>query len=273
MLLPNKTLVLALGLLHVLAGLAVYVSGQTAALDVYVRSAGMLLAHAIAAALCCAIARDYPTGSLLRTAWILFAGESFCMGSRSLIQLAGIQFGNYQREMLSGLITLGALFMITGMITTGYALRRMGFTFELYRRDVLAMLGVASILPVVLVQRWGWPPALDWSAGPPIVISLTAIVSIPLVRFSRQMENALLARTYVWIVTYMTVRCFFHLLSAMQISGFGAGTALDLLRYMIGYGAAWLFAWAAALRYEPVRAVNRQLVDMSAVRRAASPAR
>ena len=270
MLLPNKTFVLALGLLHVLAGLAVYVSRQTAALDLYVRAAGMLLAHAMAAGLCVAIARDYPAGSLLRRAWILFAGESLCMGSRALIQIGGIQFGNSQREILTGLITLGALFMIGGMITTGYALRRMGFTFELYRRDVLAMLGVGSILPVVLVQRWGWPPALDWSAGPPIVISLTAIVSIPLVRFSRQMENALLARTYVWIVTYMTVRCFFHLLSAMQISGFGAGPVVDLLRYTIGYGAAWLFAWAAALRYEPVRAANQQLVDLAAVRRAAS---
>jgi hypothetical protein len=102
---------------------------------------------------------------------------------------------------------------------------------------------------------------------------LTAIVSIPLVRFSRQMENALLARTYVWIVGYMTVRCFFHLLSAMQISGFGPATLVDLARYTIGYGAAWLFAWAAALRYEPVRAANRQLVDLAAVRRAASLAR
>jgi hypothetical protein len=135
------------------------------------------------------------------------------------------------------------------------------------------MLLIASVLPAVIVQRWGWPPALDWAAGAPITIFLTAIVSIPLVRFSRQMENAVLARTYVCIVTYMAVRCLFHLLSAMQVSGFSPGEPVVVLRYIIGYGAAWIFAYAAALRYEPVREANRQLINLSRFRRAAEPVR
>lgn len=267
MLPANRHVVAVLGMVHVVTALLLYATGNlTPELDVPFRAGGMFVAHALAGLLCLAIARDYPAGALLRRAWLLFAFESVCMGTRSLTQTGIIPTGDFQRDVNITLITIGSASMIAGMLTTGYALRRMGLSFQLYLRDIVAMAFAAGMLPVVISQRYGWPPALDWSASSPITIFLTVIVSIPLLRFSRQMGSALLARTYVWIVAYMAVRCVFHLLSAMQISGVGSGEWVVVLRYVIGYGAAWLFAYAAALRYEAVWSARRELVNLSRVR-------
>lgn len=274
MLPANRHVVAGLGIVHVVTALVLYATGNlTPEVDVPFRAGGMFAAHALAASLCIAIARDYPTGSLLRRAWLLFAFESVCMGSRALTQTGIIPTGAFHRDVSITLVTIGSASMIAGMLTTGYALRRMGLSFQLYTRDIIAMMLTADILPVVIWQRYGWPPALDWSASAPVTIFLTVIVSIPLLRFSRQMGSALLARTYVWIVAYMGIRCVFHLLSAVQISGVGSGEWVVILRYGIGYGAAWLFAYAAALRYEAVWSARRELLNLSRVRETAAAAR
>lgn len=241
-----------MGLLHVAAGLVFHAS------DVSVRNAGYILAHGIAFFFCVKVALDYPAGAPLRGAWLLFSCESLCMGTRSALVLALSQ-AVVNATYGVALISLGALFMVAGMLTTGIALHRMGFSFKLRRADILAMLLLTVSLPLTVILRYGWPLDLPWSSATTITIFLTAIVSIPLLRFSRQMGNAILARVNICIVTYMTVRCLYHVLSAMSISGTSPSWA-EGTRYVIGYAAAWIFAYAAALRYDSVRHANRRLL-------------
>lgn len=244
------------GALHVLAGLAMRtVPGA----DIPLRNSGYVLAHGLAFLFCLIAARDYPRDSLLRRAWLLFSGESVCMGVRSLLVLGVFPAEIVNRSYGVALISLGSLCMIGGMLTTALALHRMGFSLRLHRPDIACMLTLAVSLPVTLALRYGWPIRLPWTSATTITVFLTAIVSIPLLRFSRQMGNAVLAHVNVCIVVYMTARCVYHVLSAVG----SPNAALEVPRHFIGYAAAWIFAYAAALRYDSIQRALESRVRLS----------
>ena len=256
MLFRVRNLVLLAGVLHVLAGLAIR---NVAGADVPLRNSGYVLAHSLAFFFCLTAARDYPQGSLLRRAWLLLSGESFCMGVRSLLVLGFLPAEMVARSVGIVLISLGSLCTIGGMLATGIALHRMGFSLRLHRTDIAWMLILAVALPATLALRYGWPIHLPLTSATTITVFLTAIVSIPLLRFSLQMGNALLARVNVCIVVYMTARCVYHVLTAIGSSS----DAVELPRYFIGYAAAWVFAYAAALRYDAIRQAHSRRLRLS----------
>lgn len=266
MTLQMRHIAAVLGTVQVTVAVAMLVAGVLAGYDMPVRHWGIVAAHSIAGVCCVLTALDYPAHSLFRRSWFFFCGEALFMGSRAgIMLLLGYSGPPVSSWWSPALITAGSCCMAAGAVTAVLGFRSAGLAARLLRRDYAFMGALFVLLTLALVSRFGWPPVLGWSAGPPIAISITAVIAVPLLRYSRQMESAILARTYAGILAYMTVRCIYQFIGVPPVPP----TAAGFLSFVIGHGAAWVFAYAAALRYDATRRAARQLEALHRTRAAA----
>jgi hypothetical protein len=229
-----------------------------------VRVISPLTAYGIAMWLCVGIAAEYRFSRDLRAAWVLLG---FCAGvsmirhlfDTPLVDLVwpGYWSGPWS-QLLRELLAAAALTLLAaGILTMAEAFRRMRLGFSMHRTDLAAMAGVLLLLGLVLYFR----NDLSAARGPlllakraqlfsQVMFAVAAAGCVLLMRISKQMGGGKLAVAMGWIIAHIVLRAALVLSTAVQAHLHKSLPFNDFVVFVISTAAIWMFAMAAASRYQ-----------------------
>ncbi len=231
-----------------------------------------VLAYAIAMRLCVEIAAEYRHSRDLRMAWI-FLG---CCAAVSMLRhifdtpLVDLVWPGYWKgpwsPLLRELLAAAALTMLAaGIFTMGEAFRRMRLGFSWSAMDLAAMAGVLSLLVLVLYLRNDLSAArVPYSLAKraqlfsQIVFVVAAAGCVLLRRIAQQMGGGKLALAMGWIIAHIVLRAVLVLFAAWQVHLHKSLPFSEFVSPLALNGAIWMFALAAASRYEVSQTAARQ---------------
>ncbi len=229
-----------------------------------VRVVSPLLAYGIAMWLCGGIAAEYRSSRDLRTAWILLGG---CAGvsmmrhlfDTPLVDLVwpGYWSGPWSQLMRELLAAAALTLLAAGILTMAEAFRRMRLGFSMHRTDLAGMAGVLLLLGLVLYFR------NDLSAArvtlslakraqlfSQVMFAVAAAGCVLLMRISKQMGGGKLAVAMGWIIAHIVLRAALVLSTTLQAHLNKSLPFSDFMFFVISTWAIWMFAMAAASRYQ-----------------------
>jgi hypothetical protein len=229
-----------------------------------VRVISPLMAYGIAMWLCVGIAAEYRFSRELRAAWILLgvcAGVSMVrhLFDTPLVDLVwpGYWSGPWS-QLLRELLAAAALTLLAaGILTMAEAFRRMRLGFSMHRTDLAAMAGVLLLLGLVLYFRNDLsaarvPLSLAKRAQlfSQVMFAVAAAGCVLLMRISKQMGGGKLAVAMGWIIAHIVLRAALVLSTAMQAHLHKSLPFSEILFFVLSTAAIWMFAMAAASRYQ-----------------------
>jgi len=229
-----------------------------------VRLISPLMAYGIAAWLCVEIAAEYRSTSDLRRAWIVLgvcAGVSMLrhLFDTPLVDLVwpGYWSGPWSQLMRELLAAVALTLLALGILTMAEAFRRMRLGFSLQWPDLAAIAGVLLLLGLVLYLR------NDLSAArvsvsiakraqlfSQVMFAVAAAGCVLLMRISKQMGGGKLAIAMGWIIAHIMLRAVLVLATALQVHLHKSLPLSDFLFSVVSTAAIWMFALAAASRYQ-----------------------
>jgi hypothetical protein len=229
-----------------------------------VRFVSPLMAYGIAMWLCCEIAGEYRFSPYLRAAWILFgvcAGLSMVrhLFDTPLVDLLwpGYWSGPWSQLMRELLAAAALTLLAAGVLTMAEAFRRMRLGFSIHWPDVAAMAGVLLLLGLVLYFRNDLsaarvPLSLAKRAQlfSQVTFAVAAAGSVLLLRISKQMGGGKLAVAMGWIIAHIVLRAALVLSTTLQAHLHKSLPLSDFLFFILSTAAIWMFAMAAASRYQ-----------------------
>jgi hypothetical protein len=231
-----------------------------------------VLAYAIAMWLCVEIATEYRQSRDLRMAWIVLGLCAVVSMLRHLCDtpLVDLVWPGYWKgpysPLLRELLAATALTMLAaGIFTMGEAFRRMRLGFSWSAMDLVAMAGVLSMLALVLYLRNDLSAARVESSlakraqlFSQVVFVVAAAGCVLLRRIAQQMGGGKLAIAMGWIIAHIVLRAVLVLLAALQVHLHKSLAFSEFLSPLALNLAIWMFALAAASRYEVSQTAARQ---------------
>lgn len=233
-----------------------------------------LMAYGIAMWLCVEIAAEYRSSRELRIAWVclgLCAGVSMIrhLFDTPLVDLVwpGYWSGPWSQLMRELLAAVALTLLAAGILTMAEAFRRMRLGFSMHRPDLAAIAGILVLLGLVLyfrndlsAARVSVPLARRAQLFSQVMFAVAAAGCVLLMRISKQMGGGKLAIAMGWIIAHIVLRAILVLSSALQAHLHKSLPFSDFLSSVMSIAAIWMFAMAAASRYQ---------VSLTAVRQAA----
>jgi hypothetical protein len=237
-----------------------------------VRVISPLIAYGIAMGLCGGIAAEYRFSRDLRTAWVLLGG---CAGvsmvrhlfDTPLVDLVwpGYWAGPWSQLMRELLAAAALTLLAAGIFTMAEAFRRMRLGFSIHWSDVAAMAGVLLLLGLVLYFRNDLsaarvPLSLAKRAQlfSQVMFAVAAAGCVLLMRISKQMGGGKLAVAMGWIIAHIVLRAALVLLTTLQAHLHKSLPFSDFLFFNVSSAPIWMFAMAAASRYQVSLTAARQ---------------
>jgi hypothetical protein len=229
-----------------------------------VRLISPLLAYGIAMWLCGEIAAEYRSSRDLRRAWIILG---FCAAVSMLRHLfdtplvdlvwPGYWSGPWSQLMRELLAAAALTLLAAGILTMAEAFRRMRLGFSLHWPDLAAMAGVLLLLGLVLyfrndlsAARVSVSVAKRAQLFSQVMFAVAAAGCVLLMRISKQMGGGKLAIAMGWIIAHIMLRAVLVLATALQAHLHKSLPFSDFLFSVISTAAIWMFAMAAASRYQ-----------------------
>jgi|HubBroStandDraft_4_1064222.scaffolds.fasta_scaffold133512_2 hypothetical protein len=229
-----------------------------------IRLISPLIAYGIAMWLCGEIAREYRSSKDLRRAWVVLgvcAGVSMLrhLFDTPLVDLVwpGYWAGPWSQLMRELLAAAALTLLAAGILTMAEAFRRMRLGFSLHWPDLAAMAGVLLLLALVLYFR------NDLSAArvsvslakraqlfSQVMFAIAAAGCVLLMRISKQMGGGKLAIAMGWIIAHIVLRAALVLATAWQAHLNKSLPSVNLTFLLLSNAAIWMFAMAAASRYQ-----------------------
>lgn len=239
-----------------------------------IRVISPLMAYGIAMWLCGKIAAEYRSTSDLRRAWIVLgvcAGVSMLrhLFDTPLVDLVwpGYWSGPWSQLMRELLAAAALTFLAAGILMMAEAFRRMRLGFSLHWPDLAAMAGVIALLGLVLyfrndlsAARVSVTVAKRAQLFSQVMFAVAAAGCVLLRRISKQMGGGKLATAMGWIIAHIVLRAVMVLATALQVHLNKSLPFNEFLFPVFSSVAIWMFAMAAASRYQ---------VSMTAARQAA----
>lgn len=227
--------------------------------------------YVLACVLCLRIATEYRQESWMRFAWIAMAMNAGVSAVRHICDtpvwdalFPGYRIGWLLPVLREVFAAIALLFLAAGIWTMAVALLRMRLGFSLKRQDLAAIVGVFAILLLVIYFR------NDLSEAGPIhpaasrlqlfsqaLFTVVGAGAIVLLRLGKQMGGGRLAEAMGWIIAHIVVRALLVLAAAIQVH-VAAGSALALAEMLAYQCTPWMFAIAAACRYQLKFTASRQ---------------
>ncbi|MGH9665304.1 MAG: hypothetical protein ACRD9L_12855 [Bryobacteraceae bacterium] len=237
-----------------------------------VRDISTLLAFAIALLLCLKISGEHHRNRWLRAAWLCLAVCSAVSLVRYFFdtRLVDLAYPGYWSSPWSSILreipaAVALTFLAAGILTMAAAFYRLGLGFRLRWYDAAAIAGVFVLLALIVVFRNDLSAAhLQNSAVrhaqlfSQVMFSVAAAGSIVLFRIGKQMGGGHLALAMAWIIAHVVVRAGLVLASAIEVHLHLGSPAIGVLHTFLGLGASWMFAFAAASRYQLTRTASEQ---------------
>ncbi len=230
-----------------------------------------LTAYGIAMYLCVKIAAEYRSSRDLRIAWVFLgmcAGVSMVrhLVDTPLMDLVwpGYWAGPWSPLLRELLAAVALTFLAAGILTMGEAFRRMRLGFSVRAPDLAAMGGVLLLLGLVLYFRNDLSAArLSTLARraqlfSQIMFVVAAAGCVLLKRISKQMGGGKLAVAMGWIIAHIVLRAVLVLSTALQAHLHRSFPFNDFLSSLVSAAAIWMFAMAAASRYQVSATAVRQ---------------
>jgi hypothetical protein len=231
-----------------------------------------LIAYGIAMWLCVEIATEYRCSRDLRVAWIFLGMCAAVSMVRHLFdtQLVDLVWPGYWAgpwsQLLRELLAAAALTLLAaGILTMAEAFRRMRLGFSVRRADLAAMAGVMLLLGLVLYFRSDLSAARYSSAlarraqlFSQVMFAVAGVGCVLLQRISKQMGGGKLATAMGWIIAHIVLRAASVLWSAVQAHLHKSFSLSDFFTSLVSIAAIWMFALAAASRYQVSATAARQ---------------
>lgn len=250
-----------------------------------IRVLSPLIAYAIAMLLCVEIAAEYRSSRELRMAW-LFLG--ICAGISMIrhvfdTELVDVAWPGYWSgpwsPLLRELLAAAALsFLAAGILTMAEAFRRMRLGFSMHKQDWALIGGVLFLLGLVLYFRHDLSAArvsLSLAKRAQLfsqtIFAVAAGGCVLLMRISKQMGGGKLAIAMGWIIAHIVLRSILVLTTAAQTHWHKSLPFSEFLFFFISTAAIWMFAIAAASRYQLTVTAAQQAAKWSAGRLLDSP--
>ena len=219
-----------------------------------------VLAYAIAMWLCVEIAAEYRQSRDLRMAWIFLGWCAGISMARHLFDtpLVDVVWPGYWKgpwsPVLRELLAAAALTMLAaGIFTMGEAFRRMRLGFSWSAMDLVAMAGVLALVLYLRndlsAARVPYSLAKRAQLFSQIVFVVAAAGCVLLRRIAQQMGGGKLASAMGWIIAHIVLRAVLVLVAALQVR-LHKSLPLSELLPLVSNAAIWMFALAAASRYE-----------------------
>jgi hypothetical protein len=229
-----------------------------------VRLISPLMAYGIAMWLCVEIAAEYRSSRDLRQAWVVLgvcAGVSMLrhLFDTPLVELVwpGYWSGPWSSLMRELLAAAALTLLAAGILIMAEAFRRMRLGFSLHGTDLCAMAGVLLLLGLVLylhddlsAARVSVSVAKRAQLFSQVMFAVAAAGCVLLMRISQQMGGGKLAIAMGWIIAHIVLRAALVLASAWQVHLNKSLPAINLTFQLLSNAAIWMFAMAAASRYQ-----------------------
>jgi hypothetical protein len=229
-----------------------------------VRVISPLMAYGIAMWLCVGIAAEYRSSRDLRAAWVFLgacAGVSMVrhLFDTPLVDLVwpGYWSGPWSQVMRELLAAAALTLLAAGILTMAEAFRRMRLGFSMHRTDLAAMAGVLLLLCLVLyfrndlsAARVSLTLAKRAQLFSQVMFAVAAAGCVLLMRISQQMGGGKLAIAMGWIIAHIVLRAVLVLSTALQVHLHKSLPFSDFLFTILSAAAIWMFAMAAASRYQ-----------------------
>jgi hypothetical protein len=229
-----------------------------------VRMLSQLMAYGIAMWLCGEIAAEYRSSRELRTAWVLLG---LCAGVSMVRHVVDTPLGDLVwpgywagpwSQLMRELLAAAALTLLAaGILTMAEAFRRMRLGFSMRRPDLAAMAGVLLLLCLVLyfrndlsAARGSLSLAKRAQLFSQVMFAVAAAGCVLLMRISKQMGGGKLAIAMGWIIAHIVLRAVLVLSTALQAHLHKSLPFSDFLSPLLSLAAIWMFAMAAASRYQ-----------------------
>jgi hypothetical protein len=238
-----------------------------------VRLVSKLSAYTVALVLCIRIVAEYQQKVRLRFAWISMAAFSAVSVIRYLFDTQLIEAfcpGYWHGQLITVLrevpSAISLLFLAAGVIVMAIAFLRTGLGFSLRGIDVFAMACVFTFLLLALylhndmsnasrLQHW-LPRAAQLASN--IFFCISAAGAIVLLRVSKQMGGGQLAAAMICLILHIGLRAALVLLGPFE-SQLAFIPHIKFIESMLYDCAPWIFAMAAACRYQLAADATEQL--------------
>ena len=222
------------------------------------------------------VAGEYRNARWLRLAWLAIAAN----GGLSIFRMIAENpvwtaiwpgYSVHVRGLVQHLFIVPAnLSLLIAVAAMCIAYHHVRIGFEIKKRDMLLIVGIASVISGLMIFRGGLSEANSpFLAGRIlqhlglICLAIVSAVSVLLHRMSVQMDGGRLAAVLQVITLYTLSRCVLVLFTAVR----PAGAVMDILLTISWQAVQWLPALAAALRLtmtvEAVRELERLELGMS----------
>jgi len=242
-----------------------------------VRLISPLMAYGIAMWLCFEIAAEYRSSRDLRRAWIVLgicAGVSMLrhLFDTPLVDLVwpGYWSGPWSQLMRELLAAAALTLLAAGILTMAEAFRRMRLGFTLHWPDLAAVGGILLLLALVLYFRNDLSAvhvsiAKRAQLFSQVMFAVAAAGCVMLMRISKQMGGGKLAIAMGWIIAHIVLRAALVLATAWQVHLNKSLPSIDLTFLLVSNAAIWMFALAAASRFQVSLTAARQAAKWGVV--------
>jgi hypothetical protein len=169
-------------------------------------------------------------------------------------------------------VAIALMFLAAGILTMADAFYRLGLGFKLRWYDVAAITGVFALLALIVIFRNDLSaahlrdsPARQAQLFSQVMFAIAAAGSIVLFRIGRQMGGGHLAVAMAWIIAHIVVRAALVLASAIEAHFQWGSPAITFFHTFLSLGASWMFAFAAASRYQLTRTASEQAAQWGVI--------
>ena len=230
-----------------------------------------LLAYGIALWLCAAIAAEHRYSHAFRLAWIFLGSCAAVSMLRHLLDTPLVDFiwrgywqGPWSPRFREFLAAVALTFLAAGILAMGEAFRRMRLGFSMNPLDWMVMLAALALLSLLFYLRNDLSAArgsysfAKWAQLFSQIMFVAAAAGCVLLRqIAKQMGGGKLAAAMGWIIAHILLRAVLVLSTALQVHLHKSVPFSEFLFPFLLNAAIWMFAIAAASRYEVSRTAER----------------